>query len=196
MKTSFFDMKTKQQQGSSLLEVLVAILIFSFGLLGMAGLSTASIGYNKTAQVRNVGVMLVNDLAERARINVAGFDQGAYNIAVNAAIPNNNPNMPNTPNVVDAVGASNAARALANFDTNYWLRQVNTRLPGNARAVVITTPNPVPLNANAERNMDIWLVWSEQDESMLNSMWGANSSGKCPAGVANGSNCMYFRVAL
>ena len=84
VKESMVDPRFKfanHQSGSSLLEVLVAILLVSVGLLGVAGLSGATFSYNKVAQMRLTGLALVNDYADRARINVYGYDRGNYDIA-------------------------------------------------------------------------------------------------------------------
>ena len=42
------------QRGAGLIEVLVALLIISLGLMSMARLSATTIGFNKGAQVRLV----------------------------------------------------------------------------------------------------------------------------------------------
>lgn len=170
------------QRGSSLLEVLVAILIFSLGLLGMAGLSVTSLSYNKSAQVRNVGLMLVNSYAERARLNTAGFDAGSYAIAKQTAAPTSKP--------TDVyVTSSTAADSVATYDKNTFLYNAANRLPQGS-AFVTTSIDATA--GSRERTMDVWILWHEQDESMINI-----NSGKCPSGVGGDiNNCMYFRVVL
>jgi len=58
------------QRGAGLIEVLVALLIISLGLMSMARLSATTIGFNKGAQVRLVALSLANQYAEHARLNV------------------------------------------------------------------------------------------------------------------------------
>ena len=72
----------RRHQGASMIEVLVSILLVSVGLLGIAGLSGATFSYNKASQMRLTGIALVNDFADRARVNVYGYDLGAYDIAL------------------------------------------------------------------------------------------------------------------
>ena len=67
-----------KQYGATLIEVLVAVFILAIGLLGMAGMTAASIKFNQMSRMRGAGVLLVNDLAERARVNIMGFDAGGY----------------------------------------------------------------------------------------------------------------------
>lgn len=53
------------QRGAMLLEVLVAILIFSFGILGIVGLQAQSIRHINDAQFRGEAVFLANSLISR-----------------------------------------------------------------------------------------------------------------------------------
>ena len=62
-----------RQGGSTLLESLIAILVFSFGVLGMVGLQAASIKSISEAKYRTDAAFLANELigqmwAERATI--------------------------------------------------------------------------------------------------------------------------------
>ncbi len=53
------------QQGSFLLEALIAILVFSLGVLAMVGLGTTAVATQTDAQYRTVAAQLANDLAGR-----------------------------------------------------------------------------------------------------------------------------------
>lgn len=55
--------KGNSQAGVALLEVLVAILLFSFGILGLIGLQARAIGYSTDADDRNRAAMLASELA-------------------------------------------------------------------------------------------------------------------------------------
>lgn len=73
--------RKRKQYGASLLEVMVALLVTSLGLLGMAGLQVASAKYRVNVQSNGVVAQLVSDIAERIRVNpeMAGpsFDPSA-----------------------------------------------------------------------------------------------------------------------
>ena len=58
--------------GVSLIEVLVALLVVSLGILAMSGLLTNSTRYGKTSEFRAVATLLANDIADRMRANKAG----------------------------------------------------------------------------------------------------------------------------
>ena len=68
------------QQGASLLEVLITILILSFGLLGIAGLTAASLQTAKIAQFQSTALQLVNEYTERMRGNEPGVSTNDYDM--------------------------------------------------------------------------------------------------------------------
>lgn len=70
-----------------MLEVLVTILIMSVGLLGLAGLTAASMRNNHGAYHRTQAVWLAYDIADRMRANRAAAIGGGYNHALGAAVP-------------------------------------------------------------------------------------------------------------
>lgn len=60
---------TSHQQGFTLLEVMIALVIFSIGLLGLAGLQGISVNNNQVAFSRTVASQLAYDIADRIRNN-------------------------------------------------------------------------------------------------------------------------------
>lgn len=61
-----------------MLEVLVTIVILSFGLLGLAGLQATSIRNNHSAYLRSLVTQQAYDMADRIRANQAGAKAGNY----------------------------------------------------------------------------------------------------------------------
>lgn len=61
----------KHQSGFSLLEVLIAVLILSFGLLGMAGLQLKSLQSSHSAYQRTLATVIAMDAGERLWANSA-----------------------------------------------------------------------------------------------------------------------------
>ena len=51
------------QRGFTLIEVLVSLLIFSFGLLGFVGLQARAVGYASSAEDQNRAALLASELA-------------------------------------------------------------------------------------------------------------------------------------
>ena len=119
------------QHGFSLIEVLISIIILSFGLLGMVGLQAAALQANRDARLQSVATTLARELAEMMR--------GNKDIAIAAV---NNPYVgqwqtgdawqPVTQNFCLSVTAAPCANpnATAQAQMTQWLARVNTDLPG------------------------------------------------------------------
>lgn len=76
------------QHGASLIEVLIALLIFTVGLLGLAAMQLSSLQSTADSGQRSQAAWLMHDLAERMRANPDGALVN-YQAAPNcAALPN------------------------------------------------------------------------------------------------------------
>jgi type IV pilus assembly protein PilV len=76
---------TRNQAGSTLIEVLIAILIFGLGMLGLLGLMTATAKYQTGNIARGQISSSIESLGERIRSNVASAN-GASTANPNPAI--------------------------------------------------------------------------------------------------------------
>lgn len=71
--------------GFTLIEVLVAVLVLSIGLLGLASLQATSLRYNNDSSVQTQATFLASDMADRMRANVSkAADYPAKSAAANA----------------------------------------------------------------------------------------------------------------
>lgn len=66
--------------GFSLVEVLVALVILSIGLLGLAGLQTRGVRDNHGAYLRTQATLSAKDLVDRMRANRSAALAGAYDV--------------------------------------------------------------------------------------------------------------------
>lgn len=69
----------RSNKGLSLVEVLVAVMVFSVGLIGLAGLTLVSQRTNHSAYLRTQASFLAQSMADRMRANVGGVWQNLYN---------------------------------------------------------------------------------------------------------------------
>ena len=80
----------KNQRGFSLVEVLIALIIMSVGMLGIAGLYVQSMQAGRTSLFRHHAVTLAGDVADRIRANptagIAYAGIGGDNNCVGAGI--------------------------------------------------------------------------------------------------------------
>ena len=68
----------KRQDGTSLIEVLVTLVIFAFGLLGLAGLQTRLQSSEMESYQRSQALLLLNDMANRISTNRSSSSMTAY----------------------------------------------------------------------------------------------------------------------
>ena len=64
---------THQQQGVSLVESMIALLVISVGLLGIAALQITSVGQNSSALHHSQAVWAAYDMSDRIRANNSTF---------------------------------------------------------------------------------------------------------------------------
>jgi type IV pilus assembly protein PilV len=114
------------QRGFSMLEVLVSILIFSFGMLALAGLQLSAFKFQSAAGTR-AGVASVSaDIAERIRANLSGAIAGNYSyIAPYQTAKSATPTQANCGNAC-------SFSQIAQNDIAAWLASTQSTLPGGA----------------------------------------------------------------
>ena len=127
--------------GATLIEAMVALVIMSIGLLGLAGLQVTGLNDNADAERRTQATIVMNDLIERMRANTTGVKAGAY-----AAIDFSTIDCTGTPANYCATRGAHAAEEctpeqLAGFDAYVALCEGATRLPAGFISVQCTDNN-------------------------------------------------------
>ena len=72
----------KRDQGFTLLEILLATVILSVGMLAVASLQLKSLRQNNSSFVRSQAVILAYDMADRIRANKTGAEANNYDITI------------------------------------------------------------------------------------------------------------------
>lgn len=103
------------QSGMTLIEVLIAVLVLSVGLLGLAAMQTVSLRQNQSAAVRSQATLLAYEITDRMRANRQGALDGDYNLAIDAATP--------TPSDIPTT------------DLAEWRNELDLRLPAGTGSV-------------------------------------------------------------
>lgn len=114
-----------EHDGFTLVEVLIALLVLSIGMLGIAALYLESLRASRSALVRTEAVTLASDIADRMRAN--RNPAGAYDCG-------------------GTCDAGEGGNAIAIADLNAWRTAVATQLPGGTSSVTYAagaanTPN-------------------------------------------------------
>jgi type IV pilus assembly protein PilV len=146
-----------RQRGVSLIEVLVAIVIFSVGVLGIALMQIKGAQFTKQSGIRTVAVLQARSLAEAMRANPAGV----YGVPTVDLIPTVGGSLAGSFYLYNGVDAptctSTIACSQATKDLNAWLAQLKDGTAGpNAGAVLAT----VAANAFKAGTLTITVTWN------------------------------------
>lgn len=134
--------------GFTLVEVLIALIILSVGMLGIAGLYVHSMQAGRTSLFRHYAVTLAGDVADRIRANPRG--QAAYAMA-------------GTNNNCVGGGVDCTPAQMAANDVFLWDQQAADTLPNGTVTVVFD-------NGVLPPTYQITVAWDEPGENMTYSI--------------------------
>lgn len=118
-----------KQSGFTLLEVLVAMLVLSIGLLGLAGLMASSMRNNESAYHSTQATWLAYDILDRLRANRAGALAGDYNGAALGSPA--------------SCSTSAATGTIAAQDIGNWKNAIACSLPAGDGAIAVANNDRV-----------------------------------------------------
>ena len=78
MKYAKLSRRQSRQSGFTLIEILITVFIIAIGFLGMASMQTISLSQNQSAYLKSQASVLVNDMADRLRMNIDLALTGSY----------------------------------------------------------------------------------------------------------------------
>ncbi|MDY7546016.1 type IV pilus modification protein PilV [Glaciimonas sp. CA11.2] len=120
-------MKLHHPGGAGLIEVLIAIVITAFSLMGLAGLQMAALRYQKVAHYRAIAATYSHNLAERVRANIQGARAGYYSPALQNYPPANG-DVPQAPGC--AISSSCTHAEIAALDIYEWRTALANAMAG------------------------------------------------------------------
>lgn len=151
-----------RQLGASLLEVLVAMLILSFGMLALSGMLAYAVQMPKLAAYRAAATSLAAGHIERMRANKGGFALESYKETMTYNVP--------LPVVTKCVYPSCTPNSLAIRDRSETNQAIRDQLPQGGMRMTCNGPC-------TDFDGDIWIIWQEPSTfAALN----AASSDECP----------------
>lgn len=151
-------LRRPRQRGITLVESLVALLVLSVGMLGIAALFVSSVRYNRTALLRTQAVNLVSDMSDRIRANAtagAAYDLASYGAA------------PATGNCAPSEGAGGAnctIAQLAQDDLARWLVAVQAAMPPTGDAEPAALVEYTPGAGGGPDRYTVQVRWQEPGE--------------------------------
>jgi type IV pilus assembly protein PilV len=173
-------MPRKRQTGASLLEVLIAMLVMSYAITGIALLMAATLQHSQTSLYQLVALQAATELAEAMRANTDGFMADAYGKTDTYSSTRAAATVPNC-----AAPARCSSSEIASIDKAQLANRLRLSLPGGDFQML----------RNGSR-ADIWIMWLEPTStaSMVSGTapcraWAISAGGDLP-------RCLYLWVAL
>lgn len=176
-----------RQQGITLIESLVAIVVMALGVLGILGVQMRTLADTQTGVRRAQAVRLIEDLSERIRVNPSGVSLLA-SYATDTAAPSAPPTaqdvaallaLQNTCSTSTCTGTQLVAR-----DRALWLATVQQSLPlGHARVFIVDSENV----AADRRQLGVMISWRENERASDDSSYTA--ALQPPDSAAGGVGC-------
>lgn len=175
------------QSGATLLEVLIAMLLVSFGLLGIAGLLLASVRYQQTSQFREAAHAHLQNIAEAMRANQAALTAaadgaGAYLAAdaYEAAAT-----LPSDPGCGLGTQPACTPAQAAQRDVRDWRQNLALALPGGRGALH-------PASQPGARRVTV--MWIEKAQDAYDPQAGLTTDPNCPPPQVAGVRCIAAMV--
>jgi type IV pilus assembly protein PilV len=130
------------QRGVSMLELLVSLLIFTFGMLGLAGLQTRTLSFNQSSLLRSQATALTDDILDRMRSDRARALAGNWDTALNVA------------------ASAMATGTFPERDVRAWKEQVQSLLPAGQASIVTVLPG-AGVAADLVGTVTITIQWDD-----------------------------------
>ena len=178
------------QAGASLIEVLVAILLLSFGMLALGAMMSFAVQSPKLSAYRATAANLAASHVERMRANPEGFADNSYTAALNSSswsfadIALSDCSYPNC-----------TKSTLATMDIQTTRRAVRRELPAGDMEMWCSAPStPTTATTCTKASQgNLWIIWQEPSTTSLLSQSSANCPPDLPSSPAR---CLYIRFKV
>jgi type IV pilus assembly protein PilV len=144
---------SRNERGFTLLEVLIALLILSIGLLGLAALQTVGLRSNQMAVMRTQATHQAYDMTDRMRANPVATDASEYVITTGQS------------------PADTAATGQAMQDLTDWRGMVQT-LPGGSSSISRCIPPGAGANLCTAITNTVTVFWDEERKGVTGTNCG------------------------
>jgi len=180
-RTYVVSSSVKRSAGFTLIEILISIILLSFGLLGMVGLQAAALQANRDARIQSSAVRLARELGELMRSNKdvgIATSNNPYLIDWNNSTASPATIPAATTNCLTADCSSATKIQLAEFDVRDWLNRLKTELPG-ARVLVCFDSTPFDASGIPQ-----WNCSNSGGIAVIKIGWTKTSTNRASTGAA------------
>jgi type IV pilus assembly protein PilV len=146
----------KHQQGFTLLEILIAMVVLSIGLLGLAGLQASSLKNNTSAYQRSQANILANEMLDRIRANRTGLVEGKYDDLMSGSTSD-----------PGCISTGCTVAEMTQYDAYIWKTQLADTLPSGQGTVVGSGEDSV---------FTITVMWDDERSGVTGTDCSGNTS--------------------
>jgi type IV pilus assembly protein PilV len=148
----------RRQAGFTLIEVLVATLVLTVGILGVAAMQMVSFQTNQGAYMRSQAVYLAQDILDRMRANEQGY---STTTVYNAVDTSDDATIPASPGCVVTSGGCSALQ-MGQQDIREWAQNfTNIDAVGEYRPRLMNGVGTITRGAGNE--FTVTVTWDERD---------------------------------
>ena len=137
-----------KSSGFTLLEVMVAMLIFSVGMLGLAGIQAIALKNNSTAYQRTIAMQQSYNMSDLIRANTAA---DGYRVTDFSSLTTTLITAPSKDCIATSAATICTPTEMAQFDIYHWQKRLEHELP-SGKGKVTQTGNI----------FEIIIMWDEQ----------------------------------
>ncbi len=163
--------RAHRQRGSGIIEVLVAVVLLSMGMLSLLWAQSKSMQYQRSSELRGMALQLSTALSDRMRAN--GGAAASYRL-----VDAYNPNATIASAPVDCFASVCTPAEMAAFDLSEMRRTIRNSLPGGDFHV----------EQLGGGRMMIWALWLQpvsNADASTNEDQQISFSSLCPASIGN-----------
>lgn len=130
------------QKGIGIIEIMIALLVLTIGLLGMASMQTNGLQMTSEALSRSQATILANDIIDRARANRENLDD--YQFPAAETVP-----------ACDTSYAWDGSLSIAENDIDEWM---------NSLACLLPSPDATVVFNDASNLMTVTVTWNSRSD--------------------------------
>lgn len=158
--------------GFTLTEVLIALVVLSIGLLGLASLQTTSLKKSNDAYLASVAGTQANDIIDRMRANFGEAKSGGYTTSSSTKAGSSNlgclGGVPNKAGTAGDSGTTSCTTTQMSLNDLYeWQTNLATLLPeGKGNICLSNNPGNIGSSVNCNSQGDVYVImisWRNRD---------------------------------
>lgn len=157
-------------RGFTLIEILIALLVLSLGLIGLAMLQATGLRFNNDSYMRSQATILAYDIIDRMRANKAAADAGDYCLDSKTPACETKTVPADETCGDDAKSGCASSTKVAAYDISRWYALQKTLLSSGASPSSIVRKSVTTTSGMTVFQYEITMRWSERDTN-IDQVW-------------------------